>query len=141
MNRKWLASALAVGMLCSLPGCLRRKIRITSDPPGAVAYLNDRQIGVTPAEAEFTFYGVYDVRLDRPGYEPISVGKTAHAPIWEWPIIDIVFEALPVRIEHTVKWHFELEKLPEPGTPEARQLEQDTLERARELENQSSDQD
>jgi hypothetical protein len=139
--RKLLLRLMLGSIALPLAGCLRRKIRVTSDPPGAVVYLNDRQIGVTPAEAEFTFYGVYDVRLDRPGYEPISVGKTAHAPVWEWPIIDIVFEMIPAKFEHTVEWHFDLEQLPDPGTPEARALERQTLERASELKERTENED
>lgn len=133
MNARAALILLLLASLALLPGCLRRKIRITSDPPGAVVHLNDRQIGITPAEAEFTFYGVYDVRLSRPGHEPITTSRTAHAPPWEWPGIDAVFEAIPVVIEHTVDWHFDLDSLPEPGTPGARALEDNTLERARDL--------
>lgn len=109
----------ALGVCAPIGGCLKRKIRITSEPPGAVAYVNDKQIGITPAEADFTFYGRYSVRLDHPGYEPYLTERTAHAPPWEYPVIDLLFEVLPITIGHTVDWHFEMVPVPTPGTVEA----------------------
>ena len=104
-----LASA---GLLCAAAaggGCLKRTISITSEPPGAMVWLNDQQIGVTPVETDFTFYGTYDVRLDKPGYEPIVTSKHAKAPIKEWPGVDLVTHALPVNFETLIEWHFDLE--------------------------------
>ncbi|MFB3120043.1 MAG: PEGA domain-containing protein [Stenotrophomonas maltophilia] len=40
---------------------------ITSEPPGALVWLNDREIGRTPVDVDFEFYGRYDVRLHLPG--------------------------------------------------------------------------
>lgn len=94
--------------LAVLPGCLERTIRVTSDPPGALVWLNDTEIGRTPAEARFKFYGTYDVRVELPGYEPIHEGRDAKAPFYEYPGPDFVAAALPARIQNTVEWHFDL---------------------------------
>ncbi|MEO0511542.1 MAG: PEGA domain-containing protein [Planctomycetota bacterium] len=124
---------LLVAAVAALPGCLRRKIRITSDPPGAVVFLNQRPIGVTPAEAAFTFYGRYDVRLEAGGHEPLKTARTAHAPPWEWPVIDLAFELVPFPVEHTVAWHFELEPTPPRGSAAIRAREEALLEDADEI--------
>ncbi len=120
-----LALALAAAIL---PGCLQRKILVTSEPPGAIVEVNDVEIGRTPAETDFTFYGDYDVRVKLDGYDTIREKKTASAPLYEYPPFDLVATALPFDIENTVKWHFILQ--PATTTPEK---EGAILDRAREL--------
>ena len=127
-----LRPAAAVILLAALamPGCLQRRIRITSEPPGARVWLNDVEIGTTPAEASFLYYGVYDVRLDLPGHEPVATAREAEAPFWEYPVVDLVAEALPVTIENEVEWHFEL--VPSPETyADPRTLDAELIQRAR----------
>jgi len=115
-----------------LTGCLERRIRVTSEPPGALVWLNDREIGRTPVETSFTFHGDYDVRLELEGYEPVHTDRVAHAPVHEWPGIDLVAAALPVTFDNTIEWHFELERSLEfTQQPEA--FEGDLLDRAEEL--------
>ena len=60
-------------------GCGRqeRVIEITSEPAGAVVWLNDRELGRTPVQTEFLFFGVYDVRLALEGYEPVVTSREA----------------------------------------------------------------
>ena len=55
-------------MLSMAGGCLERTVTITSDPEGALVTLNDQQIGRTPVETGFRYFGVYDVRLELEGY-------------------------------------------------------------------------
>lgn len=47
-----------------LTGCIERTITITSEPSGSLVHLNDEEVGRTPLTVPFTFYGVYDVRLE-----------------------------------------------------------------------------
>lgn len=113
-------------LLASVPlvGCAERRIRVTSEPPGARAWVNDEEIGVTPAEARFTFYGHYDLRLEKPGYEPYHAKHTASAPIHEYPGPDLVAAAVPANIRHTVQWHVDLTPTPETtAEPEAARTE------------------
>lgn len=118
--------------LLALTGCVDRKIRITSEPPGARVWLNDTEIGTTPAEADFRFYGRYDVRLEKAGYEPLWTDKKAYAPVWQYPGIDLAADLIPLRFDDTVKWHFDLEpSLESTSEPEA--LRTDLVDRANEL--------
>ena len=100
-------------------GCLERRIVVTSDPEGAVVWLNDQEVGRTPVETGFQFYGVYDVRLRKEGYEPLATKQKAKSPWYEYPGPDLIAAALPFTIRKTVRWHYELTPLPE-GTPEDR---------------------
>ena len=128
--------ALAV-MIPALGGCLERTVTITSEPPGALVMLNDEEIGRTPVETGFKYFGVYDVRLQREGYEPIATEREAVAPIWEYPVIDLFAIAAPWRIKTEIDWHFDLQELASPGTPEAVQAESELFDRARSLRDAS----
>lgn len=104
-------AALASLALCTLTmnsGCVRRVLSITSDPTGASVWLNDREIGRTPCEAEFTYYGTYDVRLALDGYEPLDTSAEAVAPAWDYLGPDLVSEAIPAKLVSTNAWHFTL---------------------------------
>lgn len=116
-----------------LGGCLERTVTITSEPAGAIVVLNDEEIGRTPVETGFRYFGVYDVRLQREGFEPIVTEKEAVAPIWEYPGLDLLAIAAPWRVKTHLEWHFDLEAVPEPDTPEAEQSEQELFDRARSL--------
>jgi len=94
--------------LC-LPGCVERKLTITSEPEGAVVVLNDQEMGKTPLTIDFQWYGDYDVILRKPGRQTFSGGKRLHAPIWQWPILDFVSEVLlPITLRDHPRWHFKL---------------------------------
>src|SRR5262245_58299108 len=99
----------AIAALLCLSGCIERRLQITSDPPGATVWLNDVQIGTTPTEAGFRYFGIYDVRLHKQGYEPLATKKKAEAPLYEYPGPDLVAEAMPWTTHTILKWEFKLE--------------------------------
>ena len=107
----------AIASTALLTACAERHIRVTSTPPGARVWLNDQEIGRTPATASFTFYGRYDLRIEAPGHEPYHATHHAKAPLHEYPGPDLIAEALPTTIDHTIEWHIELS--PTPEAPEA----------------------
>lgn len=93
----------------TLSGCVERKLFITSEPTGALVRLNDVQVGVTPVEVEYTWYGKYDVQLEKDGYEPLSTTAKAKAPLHSIPGLDVVVGLWPGTVKEHVKWHFELQ--------------------------------
>lgn len=97
-----------------------------------MVWLNDQQIGRTPTEAAFTYHGVYDVRLELSGYEPLRTEAEAKAPLYENAPIDLFAEALPTEIHNTQKWHFVLHPALETELPKD-ELEQGLMERAGEM--------
>ena len=46
-------------------------------------------------DVPFAWYGTYDVRLEKDGYEPLWTTGEADAPWWEYPGPDLVAEAIP----------------------------------------------
>jgi len=111
--------------LSLLSACVDRRFVITSNPSDARVLLNDVDVGRTPLEVDFTYFGVYDIRLSKPGYEPLVASREAVAPWYEWPIIDLFAMAVPTRKRTIIRWNFDL--LPEVDDRDA------LLERAREM--------
>lgn len=108
MHRPVRLTALALLLMLSV-GCVERRLLITSEPAGALVYLNDQEVGRTPLEVPFTWYGTYDVRLEREGYRTLQTEQVAEQPWWEKPGPDLFAEALPnKRVE--IPWHLEMVK-------------------------------
>ncbi len=124
--RSILIPLLMLPLLCT--GCVRRTISIVSTPPGALVWLNDREVGRTPIEVEFLYYGTYDVRIVKDGYEPLITSGKADAPLWDVVGIDLAAELMPLDFHSRVEWAYQLEPLTndEPGL----------IQRARDLRSQ-----
>lgn len=121
-----IASATcAAAAMVLLPGCVRRTIFITSEPEGALVYLNDTEVGRTPVEVDFLYYGDYDVRLVHPDRESLLTMGKARAPWWDTIGLDLIAEAAPGEPHARIHWHYEL--------PEKRDDPAALLERARSL--------
>lgn len=119
-----------IGVVSGLGGCMQRSLDITSEPAGATVYLNDVEVGRTPLEVGFTYYGEYDVLLVKDGYEPLRTREDAVVPIYEHPPLDLAAEAMPWGVRTRVPWHFVMTPL--PTTPEEKAVaEAALLDRAR----------
>ena len=60
-------------------------------------------------EVEFLYYGEYDLRLEKDGFEPMMTTRWADSPFWEFPVVDLFAEVVSPNRESIVRWHFELE--------------------------------
>jgi len=101
-------AGLALAALALAAGCVRREIEVTSTPPGALLTLNGREIGRTPTRIEFTFDGMYDVRLKLAGYESVAGSGDSNMPVWDFMGADLVAEMVPTDIHRLEHWHFDL---------------------------------
>ena len=114
-----VAFTAAVLILSVSSGCLERRVIVESEPSGASVVLNDVEVGRTPLEADFTYYGIYDVQVNHDGYEPLRTTATASAPLWEYPPIDLLSTALPFTLRRRQNWNFvltpSLERTQTPG--------------------------
>ena len=52
---------LAILLVAATSGCVRRTIKITTEPPGARVFLNDQEVGRSEVSTDFLWYGDYDV--------------------------------------------------------------------------------
>ncbi len=75
-------------------GCLRRRLTIRTNPPGAVAYVDNRRIGVTPVSTSFRYYGTRHIQLVKDGFETVTEDHKISAPWYEWIGLDFISENL-----------------------------------------------
>jgi len=88
----WILAA--IGLLACLPGCVRRRMTIRTNPPGAAVYVDDYQIGTTPVSHNFTYYGTRKIRLVKDGYETLTVMQPIPPPWYQVPPVDFIAENL-----------------------------------------------
>ncbi len=87
-----------MGMVFALlvGGCVRQKLTVVSDPPGALVYLNGAEVGRTPMTRQFTWYGDYDVELRKEGYDTLKTHDQLTAPWWNWVPLDLIANLFPL---------------------------------------------
>ncbi|MBA61522.1 MAG: hypothetical protein CMJ76_04075 [Planctomycetaceae bacterium] len=90
---------LTVAMLYCDPteAAVRRRITIKTTPPGALVYIDDQEIGVTPVSTSFTYYGTRKIQIVKDGYETVTVLREIKPPWYQIPGIDFVTENLITR--------------------------------------------
>lgn len=113
LARAALAAVLAGAVGAS--GCVRSKVVVTSEPPGADVHMNDVHLGRTPIEMPFTWYWYYDFKAELDGHRTGIRRERFRAPVWLWPPADLLMEAMPFTVKDTKYVHFELQ--PEPVVP------------------------
>ena len=85
---------LLLALCVCLLGCVRRRMTIRSNPPGALVYVDDYEIGTTPISTPFLYYGERKIRLVKDGYQTLTVMQPVPAPWYEIPPLDFVSENL-----------------------------------------------
>ena len=95
--------------LLTLIGCVERTITVRTDPPGALVTVNDVEKGRSPVTFDFTWYGEYRVLVEHPQYETLETTKRIYAPLYQWPVIDLVCEVLlPLKFHDQRDWPYTL---------------------------------
>jgi hypothetical protein len=82
-----------------LPGCVEQTLSIDSNPPGALVYLNDQEVGRTPLVRDFKWYGDYDIQIRQEGYQTLQTHQMLAAPVWNWVPFDLVASLLPFNLK------------------------------------------
>ena len=93
-GRVSIAALLMTACITLAGGCVKRTLQITSDPVGALVWVNDREIGRTPLELEFVYYGTRRIKLIKDGYETLTTLQTIKAPWYQVPPLDFASENL-----------------------------------------------
>lgn len=96
--------------LCPL-GCVEQTLSIDSNPPGALVYLNDQEVGRTPLTRDFRWYGDYDIQVRQEGYETLSTHQMLAAPAWNWVPLDLFAYILPLKLKDHKSMSFTLKPL------------------------------
>jgi hypothetical protein len=67
---------------------------IRSNPPGALVFVDDYEIGITPVSTSFIYYGERRIRLVKDGYETLTVIQPIAPPWYEVIGVDFFSETL-----------------------------------------------
>ncbi len=110
MDKHSVRLIVAGGLLAAvLAGCVERKLTINTEPQGAIITLNDQQIGTSPVTVSFNWYGNYQVRVQKDGYETLDTSRQLKAPLHDWPPLDFFAEIVyPGVIVDSYEWSFDL---------------------------------
>ena len=130
-NRLWL---LILAMVVSLSGCVERKFVIDSKPRGAKVYVNHVEVGTTPVDYAFLYYGTYNITLEMDGLQTETFKQRVAAPYYAYPPIDFLAEHVwPGKIRDIRRLNYELKPVFQPSTGELLQEAQDLRERGKSL--------
>lgn len=91
---RWLRVGLMLAVCAVLTGCVQRRFTVRSNPPGAVVYVDDYEIGTTPVSHDFVYYGTRKIRLVKDGYETLTVMQQFPTPWWQFIGLDFITENL-----------------------------------------------
>ena len=71
--------------------------------------LNDEEIGTSPVTVSFEWYGDYDVRTSKEGFETLKTHRKLKSPWYDYFPFDFFAQILnPDRIVDSYEWTFEL---------------------------------
>jgi hypothetical protein len=105
----WAATIISLILGLSASGCVERWLTINTEPQGALVTLNDEEIGVSPVTVSFEWYGDYDVRISKEGYETLKTHRKLEGPWYDAFPFDFFAGVLnPNRIVDSYEWTFEL---------------------------------
>ncbi len=96
-----------VVVLAASTGCVQRRLTIRSNPPGALVYVDNYEIGTTPVSTDYIYYGTRQVRLVKDGYETLTVKQKIPAPWYQYPPLDFLTENIwptEIRDERTLDY-------------------------------------
>lgn len=96
-----------------LTGCVRRKIVVNSNPPGARVYFDGEYKGNTPVEFPFKWYGGHRIRVEQQGYDDLVRIVEVRAPLHLKVPFDFFAELAPFPVEDRKEYHLDLENRPE----------------------------
>lgn len=85
---------LIVMVLVTCGGCVRRRMTVRTNPPGATVSVDNQVIGTSPAAASFTYYGTREFRIEKDGFRTETIRRRLNPPWYEFPGIDFISETL-----------------------------------------------
>lgn len=129
---KWNMPIMVVVVAAAalLGGCVERRLTINTKPQGAMVVLNDEEIGQSPATVPFNWYGDYNVRISKEGYETLKTHRRLKSPWYDkfpWDFFAQVIS--PKKIRDSYEWTFELSPKQSPDREQLIQRANDLKEK------------
>jgi hypothetical protein len=107
----FLRMAFVPACLLLVAGCVEQTLSIDSNPPGSLVFLNDQEVGRTPLERDFKWYGDYDIQIRQEGYQTLQTHQMLAAPAWNWAPLDLFAYLLPVKFKDHKSLNYTLKPL------------------------------
>ncbi|MBI4717952.1 MAG: PEGA domain-containing protein [Planctomycetes bacterium] len=112
-------AALGLGVTLVFPaaGCVRRTMTITTEPPNALVFVNDQEVGRSEVTTDFLWYGDYDIVIRKEGYKTLVTHWKVKPPWYERIPFDFFFEVLwpgHLHDKHAQNFTLEVQELPTP---------------------------
>ncbi len=85
---------LLLTLTIGLSGCVRRRLTVRTNPPGAMVYVDRQLIGPSPASTSFTYYGTRHIEVVGDGYRTEKILRTINPPWYQIPPFDLIAETL-----------------------------------------------
>lgn len=75
-------------------GCVRRRMTVRTNPPGATVSVDNQLIGTSPAATSFVYYGTRELRIEKDGYRTETIRRKIKPPWYQLPVLEFVSETL-----------------------------------------------
>jgi hypothetical protein len=122
---------LSIVLAAAMGGCVERQLTINTTPPEAMVELNDEQIGLSPVTVSFNWYGDYNLRITKEGYQTLRTHRPLKRPWYDRFPFDFFAGCLwPGRKVDSYQWSFSLE---ESVAPSREDLVENAIELRRRL--------
>jgi hypothetical protein len=114
-------------------GCVERRMTLRTNVDnqgGALAIIDNQEIGQTPVSTGFTYYADREIKLVKDGYETVTLVQPIPAPWWDSLLVEFFVENLwPFTIRDEREFRYDLPPLAIVPTEEL-------LDRAQNLRNE-----
>ncbi len=118
MSKHFILLTVALVMI-STGGCVRRTLSITTEPPHALVFLNDQEVGRSKVSTDFLWYGDYDVVVRKEGFKTLHTHWEIKPPWYQMIPVDFFAEVLwPGHFHDQHEHHFVLEPMSRPSNEE-----------------------
>jgi hypothetical protein len=119
---RWIRLAFVAVVVCCAgvsTGCMHRRMTIRSDPPGALVLVDGNEIGYSPAQTDFTYYGTREITLVKDGFETVTTMQKVRTPWYQVFPLDFVSDnLLPFKVTNRHEFNYRMRPQEIPPTDE-----------------------
>jgi hypothetical protein len=125
------ACVLLAAAAALFTGCVERRFRVETNPPGAYVTVNNKPIGQSPVDVPFIYYGYYDILIQKEGFQTKHIQEHVEAPLYAYPPFDLIVENfLPINIQDIRTYTYCLDPAIQPNLDQLRAEGEEYRQRA-----------
>ena|SRR5436190_2500136 len=121
-SSRLIVAACMIASCMVTTGCVRRRLTVRTNPPGAQVFVDDQEIGTTPCSAAFVYYGTRKITLMKDGYRTETIFQKIPPPWYELPPLDFLVENV-VPLEQRDERIVDVQLVPEELVPQQKLLD------------------